>query len=185
MATAEAYNDYDDPGMAFGEDEVKAYKPELWAEGRVKELVERCKVVAALLALGEDKPVFWKSMAGWLHNVVSWYCRVAELDGVDFDALSTAAVKDKACIAAARKVMSLGADAWVHEWQSEADRHIRYVVTLGRRCATSKTLSGWTKRDRSISNKLANAIMGELRAADKALVTLNSVPRGSISSTKA
>lgn len=162
MATAEAYDDWDDPGMAFNDEQVESYEPQACAAVRMNWLLGSIPLAVRRAQLGE-KAKWWETVAAKQADLVTWYAVVAELPGVDREGLLGVDGVDGADL---RKLTVGARDMgdpldWLAEWSSMVDQEMRGHVTLGRRCATSKKMSGWGKRERSISNKVANALHKE------------------------
>lgn len=183
MATAEAYDDWDDPGLAFTDEQCKEYDPKAVAAVRVNELLATIPLAIRRSQLGE-KVKWWETVAAKMTDCVTWYCVVAGLPGIDRAALHTLPT-DKALTALTVRARDLGEpedflDVWRASVRSEMVSH----VTLGRRCAGSRKLSGWGKAERSMSNKIANALMKELavvqRSADSLTARTKGVADGSV-----
>lgn len=164
MATAEAYDDFDDPGLAFTDEQVKEYRPQIVASVRVNWLLEHIPLVLRRSQLGE-KAQWWTKVGHKMVDVVTWYCVVAELPGIDREELMKEPEAEKALTLAARKLGE--PDEFLAEWASLIRTEMVQHVTLGRRCSSARAISSWGKRERSISNKVANALKKELDATGR------------------
>lgn len=158
MATAEAYDQWDDPGLAFSEEQIKACNPKASAAERVNALIEIVPVVLRRSELG-TKAKWWEKVADKMVDVITWYCVVAELPGIDREGIRIHA-NDKAITLRAHKLGT--EEEFMRIWHSTVSGVLVTHVTLGRRCASARALSGWTKKERSLSNRVANAIFKEL-----------------------
>jgi len=173
MATATSYDKWDDPGMAFTEEEIKGYSPQVFASGRIDELVHLYQMVNLVQsgAVRINKPVFWNKAGRKLLDKASWYAQALEVPGIDREAVEVLpepdSVEGKELMVAARELARMEPDEWLESYWQECSSMMFRVVTLGRRCSTNPALSGWGKRDRSYSNKLANAVNNELLLVGK------------------
>lgn len=161
MATAATYDEWDDPGLSFTEEQVAGYAPAAVAAVRVNWLLDHIPLALRRSQLGE-KTEWWRKVADKMVDAVTWYCIVAELPGIDREAIYELPVDDglKKLTVAARK---LGEPSEViAEWRALVRSEMVQHVTLGRRCAGSKKISNWGKREKSTSNKVANAIFKEM-----------------------
>lgn len=167
MATAEVYDEWDDPGLSFTEEQVGSYSPQTVAAVRVNWLLETIPLAYRRSQLGE-KSEWWRKVADKMVDVVTWYCIVAEIPGIDrehvFDLPETDADMKKLTVAARK----LGEpEELIASWRSIVRSEMIQHVTLGRRCAGSRKISNWTKREKSISNKVANAIFKEATVVNR------------------
>lgn len=160
MATARLYDQWEDAGMAFTEEDLESYSPQRWAEQRIEKMMGRYVVVCRRAELAEDKPQWWKDFASGIKKVVGWYCVAMELPKMEMDSASASLTAGKRLTAQAR---DLTPEVALGVWQTDAEAAMRHVVTLGRRCAGR----GWKKGERSLSNKLANCVMREHTLAAK------------------
>lgn len=161
MATAEVYDEWDDPGLAFTEEQVAAYTPQAVASVRVNWLLEHIPIVLRRSQLGE-KTEWWRKTADKMVDVATWYCVVAEIPGLDREMIFDLGLDDaemKRLAVAARKLGE--PEEFLATWRSLVRSEMVQHVTLGRRCAGSKKISSWGKREKSISNKVANALFKE------------------------
>lgn len=180
MARAQAYDEWDDPGMAVSEDECLAYSPQEVAQGRVKEVVQAVRLLLRMNQTGQDKPATTEASAKRLLDVATWYCRAAGLEGVSRDEVTTlpapSTAEGKKLSASALKTTAPDLIAMLRE-RAEAD--LRRSVTLGRRCEGARRADGkWSREDRSASNRLANAILKEATTCEKLLELWASTTKG-------
>jgi hypothetical protein len=169
MATAEAYDQWDDPGLAFTDEQCAEYDPKAVAAVRVNELLGLVPLAIRRSQLGE-KAKWWETVAAKMTDVITWYCVVGGLPGIDRAALHAQAemVDKKALTQLTVIARQLGEpEEFLAVWQASVRSEMVQHVTLGRRCAGSRKLSGWTKAERSLSNKIANAIVKEMSVAQK------------------
>ena len=160
MATAAVYDEWDDPGLAFSEEQVAAYTPQVVAAVRVNWLLENAPLALRRSQLGE-KSEWWRKVADKMVDLITWYCVVAELPGVDREAIYELP-DGKALTALTVEARRIGdPENFLAEWRSEVRSEMIQHVTLGRRCSGSRTISGWGKRHRSISNRVANSLYRE------------------------
>lgn len=177
MAQAEAYDGWDDPGLAYSEEQIAGHRPSAYAERRVAELVADARTILALLALPDTpKADWWKAVEVKLVDCATWYCRVAEIPGIDRAEL--AALPPRASAAGKELTLAaqrLDAQSFMDAWATGAQVGMTGFVTLGRRCAGATQISGWKKREKSLSNKIANAINREISASEKLSIQLASL----------
>lgn len=180
MATAEAYDQWDDPGMAFTDEQCAEYDPKAVAAVRVNELLGYIPLALRRSQLGE-KAKWWESVAAKMTDCVTWYCVVAELPGIDRAALHAQAelVDKKAMTQLTVVARQLGEpEEFLERWQAAVRTEMVQHVTLGRRCAGSRKISGWTKAQRSLSNKIANAVIRELHVIQRSADALTARTKG-------
>lgn len=167
MATAASYDTWEDPGVAFGEDEIRGYVVSAVAEGRVRWLLHTAVVIEKLLALPDaPKRQWWTKAQGKMVDCTTWYCIVAGLEGIDRSSVRTlpdpSSAEGKSLASEALKMES---GEFMAQWIAEARAALISHVTIGRRCASARKMSGWTKKETSMSNKVANALVKELDVA--------------------
>jgi hypothetical protein len=168
MATAVAYDQWDDPGLAFSEEEIAGYLPTALATQRIEMLCYQHRVILRAVQVGAPKPVFWAKAAAKLLDVASWYAQAVGVTGIDREACGqlpdpkSAAGKELTVVA-----QRLEPDSFITALAVDAELQMRYVVTIGRKCAGATPISKWGKKERSLSNKLANAVKKEIDLAHK------------------
>lgn len=167
MATAEAYDQYDDPGMAFTDEQCAAYDPKAVAAVRVNALQNYAPLALRRSQLGE-KAKWWEKVHAKILDVMSWYCVVAEIPGIDRELMHKLPTDDKELRKLTVDARNLGTEEeFVVRWHGEAVAEMMQHVTLGRRCSLSKKMSGWGKKERSLSNRVANAITKEISTIER------------------
>lgn len=177
MATAASYDQWADAGMAFTDEELKAYGPGLWAEERVKEVLDRWAVAHRKAGLpGIEAPKWWEDVSKKMLDVVSWYCVALALPGIDREALrdglpTPSSAEGKALT---KRALDATPDGFLGSWSADAEAQMRYVVTIGRACWMAKGTSGWKKATNKESNRLANCLMKEINLTQRLDQTLSS-----------
>lgn len=163
MATANSYDRWEDPGMAFTEEDLASYSLASVAEGRVEACLERWRLAMCRADVGET--VKWWTHAGkLLIRNASWYCVVAGLPGLVTEGVSATlpTPQSKEGKALKQKALETEPGDWLAAWQSEAEAAVAHAVTLGRRCVPS-----WSKGEKKMSNRLCNALLNEVRSCEK------------------
>lgn len=160
MARSAVYDKWEDVGLAFSVEEVADYDPKVLGEKRIAHLMDAALVMERRSTLPKiDKPAFCHQVARDLLNRATGYCRALTLPGIDKSAALTlphaGSAEGKALTA---RAVNMDIDAWLVEEIARVEACLRYAVSIGRR-AESRT--GWRKTDRSLSNKLANALVQE------------------------
>lgn len=165
MASASAYDHWDDPGLAFTEEDLASHDPQKVAEVRVAALLHRFQVAKRRAELPDlEKPQWWAEVSKRLLDVVTWYCVALEIPGINREAaqeLPPASSQEGKALT--KEALNATPSDWLAEWAEEAESSARYAVTLGRRCIGK----GWPKRNRSLSNKMANCFTKELNLIQK------------------
>lgn len=159
VATANAYDEWNDVGMAFSNTTVAEYNPQAWALERVKEVQEKVMIVRRRTELDLPRPVWWKDAHRRLSYVFTWYPRAMEFPREELPELPDRKTREGKHYTAL--ATALTEEDWLAEWTVDAEDALRYVVTIGRRCIGR---SGWTKKDSKASNKLANCVKNEVDA---------------------
>lgn len=186
MGTAVVYDQYEDVGLGFSDEQVAAFVPAAWAEGRVKELLHTILVIERYLSLPSPaKEQWWRKVQAKLIDKVTWYCQVAVIPGIDRETVRTlpaaTSAEGKALTKAAHGLSessdSGGAEAWCQSWLSYLAVEMTCFVTLSRRCASAVRISGWKKQDRHLANRVANAIQGEIDLAENMAEVLTSLTK--------
>lgn len=170
MASAPAFDEYEDVGMAFTEAALEEWDPKAWAESRVVYLMKQSHIVELMAqsysVVGPEATM--RKASSMIVDIATWMCRAMELSGVNREPNWN----DGQLKAMKSEALRLEPSAWLEAWRSEADVAMRVVVTSGRRAAG---VCKWTKGQRSLSNKLANCVGKELWVAEKVEVSLNSI----------
>ena len=172
MATASVYDEYNDEDVAFTNDELEAYSPKIWASGRIDELVHLHQVIERALMVGISKPDFWDKVNRKLLDFATWYAMAVTVPSIDRSSVTVAGMdwnsaEGKALTVEAQALSAGDPQEWLEAFSSDAGRNMQYVVTIGRRCALKKSVTKWGKAERSLSNKLANAVLKEVTLVDK------------------
>lgn len=161
--------------MAFSEEEVAAWDPQVWATERVDALCEQYRLAVRRSELPDmPKPTWWKEVADRLYRVATWYCVRLEIPGVDLEGLKTlpapSSAEGKRLTAQA---LTLDEEGFASDWLNVADVCMGHVVTRSRR-AVGRAKGADKKRINKAGNRLANAINNERGNAEKALAALAS-----------
>lgn len=172
MATAKAYDPYEDAGLAFSDTDVAEYSPKAWADERVGELMERHALMQRRYDIPRlESPEWWAQGAALLRSKIGWYCIRMELVAPaeeDWELPSPMSKAGKALTVAAQSVTP---EDFLGSWRAEVESALRYVVTIGRRAS-----GRWDKAMKKKSNQLANCVHTEILACDKLEVALQSRP---------
>ncbi len=181
MARAAAYDEWEDSGMVVTDEGCLEYDPQKWAQVRVGEVVQAAQLLMRMQQTNQPKPKTLDASAKRLIDVATWYCRSLGLEGLDRDAVTTlpppSSAAGKKLSAAALKT---SAPEVLQVLREHAEVALRGCVTIGRRCEGQRKADGkWSKENRSHSNKLANAILKEMRTCDKLLELWASTTKGS------
>lgn len=173
MATAIAYNQWEDPGLSFTEEEVEAFNPQELGKLRLDYVLSLWAVAHRRADLpGTDKPVWWRSAEKMVFSVGRWYCMALELPGLDKEALTLALPSSQTAEGKklAKAVVNAEPEEWLGEWIANAEACMRYAVTLGRRHASQHK----NKNSKRLANKLANCITREMDACTRLTVLFES-----------
>lgn len=172
MASAAAYDSWDDPGLAFSEDEVAGWDMQKWAEERIALLhVHFLTALRKSELPGVEKPDWWRKAADKVLDLMTWYCVALEIPGFDREAIrklpdpSSSAGKELT-----KKALDCDPKDWLGMWADGAESAMRYVVTIGRR----KAGKGCTKVEKKRSNKLANCVFKEINGNQRLETMLES-----------
>lgn len=176
MATASKYDPWHDQDLEFTLEELQAYRPEDWASKRVNELCQLHRIIERRLQLGQPMKKFWEDVQRYTLARATWYSRSLSVPGVDWDALHTlpdpTSQEGKALTVKAQTYLMdyEGTEGWVDNYEAQAIGNLVYVVSIGRACALKKPSidwNGWSKNDKSMSNKLAHSVDLERITAEK------------------
>ena len=160
MARSAVYDEWEDVGLAFSAQEVAEYDPKALGEKRIAHLLESALVLERLSTIPKaEKPKWCHDAARDLLTRATWICKALTLPGIDKAAAlelpPASSAEGKAITAAAQR---LDLDTWLEEEISKAEACLRYAVSIGRR---AESRPDWRKQDRSLSNKLANALVND------------------------
>lgn len=175
MARSGAYDEWEDVGLAFTDQEVATFSAQLWAETHLKEL---CDVVRVLLRRTQlpnmIKPQWQEQALKMMKGRVTWLSVAAALPAVDLDAVcdlpdpKTAEGKQLT-----QRALSAEPDLYLASVRAHWSGLMTWYVTISRRAAS---VQSWKKAEHSRSNKIANAALGDVRTIDKLLGLLESLP---------
>lgn len=153
MATAKIYDQYEDPGMAFTEEEVSTYSLEEECERHISRLLEVyhvAKAYSTVNTLGSlTATSICKDLARDMADRAQMFTAAVTIPFVDE---SDFKVTDPEFNLAAQQIESL--PEWLLGLTTEWNALIRRAVTLGRR-------AGLSRADKSRSNKMINAFVNE------------------------
>lgn len=171
MAQSSRYDEFEDVGMAFTDEEIAAYDMQAVALERVGVLTELVlRPAKRKLQLKPQYPTFVGQMIKITTGVVTWYGTALELPRTREDLEAAFARMDPETDEG--KAITIQAQQMNYEdlllsWEAQVIGVMRKHVTIGRRCSTATKVSGWKKADKSMSNKLANCIVREMDAVEK------------------
>jgi hypothetical protein len=167
MASAKAYDEWEDAGMAFSTDELEDHSPTVWASERVAKLCVMRQVVMRHIELPDiAKPHWWHGAGKNLRDVIMWYCKALQLEGPTAKELGDEGLPSRNSAAGkelSRVASLLDISEWLSAWAADAEASKRYVVTIGRRASAS---CKWDKATMKASNRLANSVDKEIRATE-------------------
>lgn len=180
MARAAAYDEWEDAGLALSDDEVNSYQPVQVGQKRVAQLSMAVRLLLRQVETGQPKTATIQDAANRLLDAATWYCRALGLEGINREELTTL---PKASTAEGKKLtaqsLKLPAPDLLRSLREKAEADMRYAVTIGRRCeGPRRAAGGWSKENRSASNRLANSINKEMNAIRKALDAWASTTKG-------
>lgn len=176
MATSGRYDDYEDPGMAFTEGELKAYDMQALAQERVDKLVSGVlRPAQRRMDLNLQYPAFCGILVRETKSIVTWYGVALELPMVR-STIDDLLEREDPMSAEGKRItkaaQQMDFDVLLNQWEQNALGVMRRAVTIGRRCSSATKVSGWTKADKSRSNKLANCLDREVNSVEKMIVKL-------------
>jgi hypothetical protein len=161
VATAKAYDQWEDPGLAFSDVECAEYDPQAWADQHVEGLASEYRVLLRKEHInGMDNPAWLKEARTRLASLIRWFCVAMEIDALPDEAYAL----PKANTSLGRRLtitaQELDEAAWAAGGQARVRADLARMVTLGRRVKLSKA-------ERSYGNKLANCLTRELAFYEK------------------
>lgn len=164
MATAYAYDSWEDPGLAFTDEEVANYDPWKLADARRDYLLSMWAVVHRRSELKIEAAEWWRKAAAKILDVTSWYCVSCEIPAFDRAALAEGLppASSSQGKALTKQALDQTPEGFLGEWQASSEACMRYAVTLGRRAVGSRR----GRNLKRISNKLANSINKEMSTAN-------------------
>jgi hypothetical protein len=171
MASAAAYDEWEDPGKAFSDQEVEGYSVLKEAEARMQYLHRQLLLVEKARTFKDHaKPAWMTKQSKRLLQVMGWLCKAVELEGFNDEEMKELPLATSAAgKALAKEAQQIDWEGWINHAIQSTEAALIYHVSLSRRCA-----GRWAKRERSLSNKYANALNGQRRSFQQALVEFQS-----------
>jgi hypothetical protein len=166
MASAAVYDQFEDAGLAFSDEELKAWSVKEWGEERLAYLVAKRSLPLRSSQLRDaPKVAYTGKLVKAMADCITWNCIALGLRNVtvgEMDDLPSPPEKagQELNVAALSWRGEIG--PWLDMWESEAIVELQHLVTIGRRCG-----SIWKKADKSLSNKAANCLMREINVCTK------------------
>lgn len=150
------------------------------AQKRAQQVTVAVRLLLRQQETDQPKTATIAEAAKRLLDCLTWYCRAVGLDGVDRTEITTlptlASAEGKKLTAQALK---LSTPDLLRRLREKAEADMGYAVTIGRRCeGVRRAEGGWSKEDRSASNRLANAILKEMTTCNKLLDLWASTTKG-------
>lgn len=169
MATAKAYDQYEDAALTFSDEEILAHDPQRWAEQRVSELIlaKYWPLVRMSELADAAKPGWARQSSSYVRSLCRWYCIAMEIDAPSDTEYTLPDSRNKIGRQVTMMAQSLVPEEFVQAWGAEAHRELTYVVTIGRRCISKSSVTGWDVGTKKLSNKLANCLVREIACAAK------------------
>jgi hypothetical protein len=162
MATAKAYYEWEDVGLAFSDNELASYDPFWFAQKRVDAMAEHLLIVERKLTLAIPMSI-WVQAKVFLVQDINWITTPTVALGTESPLpLKLPDPKSKEGKALMVRCNELEPKDWVGLWYKDARNAMRHLVTIGRRCNTQRSVSGWKQEDKKASNRLANSVMKEI-----------------------
>ena len=171
MARAQAFNDWEDIGLGFGEDEVVNFNLVDVVERRLDRLIEIQNILAALAHIPDGLVETPRMMAKQCRDLATGLVRFSAL-GIEAPPDSDFNSLDREFIMEAQRIEDL------YEWtigiRTETEAWLRHHVTLMRR------LPNQSKTQISSGNKVVNCVVNQFRTMTKWIDTIVSTPRKSL-----
>jgi hypothetical protein len=175
VARSAAYDEWEDVGLAFTDQEVAVFSTQLWAETHLKEL---CDVVRVLLRRTQlpnmVKPKWQEQALKMMQGRVTWCSVAGDLPAVDMEAVC--ALPDPKTAEGkllTQRALAAEPEAYLASVRTHWSGLVTWYVTISRRAAS---VQSWKKAEHSRSNKVANAALGDIRTIDKLIGLLESLP---------
>lgn len=182
MAFSAVYDQYEDPGIAFSDTQVAAWKPKEWMAQYVKETAQELLKWRRRESLPKlDHPWVNGEVVKRLWEKVTWNCttalqvpvndvlEVASIYDVELPALDSA--EGKALTKAALDIVPL---EWLAQRQEQVRSNLTHIVTVWRRQASVGNRPA--KADRSYANKFVHCLVRELSSLDKIVAEYETHP---------
>lgn len=177
MGVAQKYDQYEDPGLAFSEEDCTTFDVQAWAVGRVETLTWMAHVWNASLNLPKpQKPKVVRRAIGYVVGCVGLYTVKAEIPGRSQEEVTGEPPFSSEVKSWAIDLLNSGVERSVEEWVGSVNREMTHFVTL---CRRAKGAQSWTKKERSMANRLANALEIEKTRAEKCYDLSQSTMRSS------
>lgn len=185
VARAQAYNEWEDAGLAFSEADLVEFHPLDVIDVRIARLIEHGQWFARRVQMELDKPGLTKDGLRFVKGTADWYGTIrGEMPAWDGSVPEPTSVEGKQLSAV---ILGQTLEDHVQVWRDEVEGSLRQYVSLSRRAAGAALVSGragmkadgedfvpgaWTKADHSLSNKTANGLHRELLTATKLLAAI-------------
>lgn len=169
MAWSSAYDEWQDPGLAFDEDQLGAFDREAWALNHRDDGVEALAVLRRYTQLPNMPKPTWASKTERLWaGRLQFFCIKAEVPAWDDEALvpSPRTAAGKALSGAA---LALDVRGWTEAQLSGLEAALRQYVSIVR------SMPRPAKAIRSLDNRLVNAIVSQRQALESRLGELDSM----------
>ena len=168
MARSEAFDEYEDVGQAFSQEAVDKFDPRKVAEEHLAWMTEEVRVLLRAGTLEKEGKVsnakFQTKAENILMGRLTWMAVAAQLPEVDTEAVRTLpSAQSKEGKALTVKAVNMDSK-WAEACRARCYVDVRQYVTLSRRAAGAQS---WRKPEHSLSNKIANALAGDMRTFNK------------------
>lgn len=175
MARSSAYDQWEDAGLAFTDTEVADFNVQALAERHLLWLCGVVRIVARREQLPNmPKPKFNQTMLKMLKARATWLCVAAGIETVDLVAVCTLPdPKSKEGKELTQEALNAEPEEFLNTIKARLVALMTNFVTLSRRAAGPQK---WKKQEHSRSNKVANAIAGDIRTVEQLLETLTTLP---------
>lgn len=158
--------------MAFTHEDLEAWNVKECAEQRQAAVIALACIAKRRTELPDlPKPDWWKEVAKRMRNVATWYGVAMVIDTDVEAALALPSAESAEGKALTRLALNAEPADWLAGWLADVEAGLAHVVTIGRRCAAK---GGWSKEQKSLSNKLANCLVKEHNLISKMQDSLNS-----------
>lgn len=144
--------------MAFTEAQVEAWDPQAWLLSKVDEIQRDAHVFERRSAIpGVEKKAWHDRVVKQLVATAAWFTQVAGGEGFSrAEFLDLPSARTKAGKALTAEAQRTDPEDWLVTRVEEASGDLRFFVTIGRR---AEGRDNWTKAQRRLSNKGANALV--------------------------
>lgn len=173
MARSPKYDRWEDAGLALTDDELAAFDLEAWCLNHAEEMQDHVRVLLRRSQIPNvSKPEWTKKAAKVLQDKMTWFVVAAGLPAVDLEALQALPeprTQDGKALTV--QAQALEPVDWLPMVRNEVESEVRRLVTMMRRLPTPP------KAERSIGNKVVNALERELDGFDHLEALLASLPK--------